>query len=378
MSDSLTNDYSTSENTPENESAWQSAAKIVDDLTRQRDRLAKSVRKHEAGQGDNLDPLRELQAVHDGIRKAMALPDLVRVAPADSALADPLVRDLIAGYWQQVAIRKNTAATGFTGLNNILSGGFEPGRLVCVLGAPNTGKTTFVHQVADHIASAGRPVLYVTSEDVPSALFAKTLARIGGIPYTAVLKGWDSFKPQIDQALAEQLDRQSTDRLRYLDATNGVTLDVIQNKAEAHFKQYEAAGPGVIVVDYLQRLARAIKTMGGMSQDLREVVTMVAERLRALACEMGCTVVAITAQNRANYARGAGANAMASAKESGDIEYTCDVLMALAEDSESKRALPPGMTAITLYVDKNRQGQRGRSVAFDFWPERQQFTEVEV
>lgn len=361
--------------------AWQRVEQVVNELTQQRNRLARAYKKHEGGDGDGIDPLRELQSSQDAIRKLLP-PDLARVAPeSDLGPLDMASRDLIASYWQQAQARKNTAETGFARLNDILSGGLESKRLVTVLGAPNTGKTTFVHQMSEHIASSGRPVLYVTSEDSPSALLAKTLARVGQVNYTAVLKGYETEKKRIDKALATLLDLPSSDRLRYLDATNGVTLDLIREKAQAHFSAYTAekakdGGPGVLVVDYLQRIARAVKTLSGMTQDLREVVTMLTERLRSLAGELDCAVIAIAAQNRANYSRG-DQGALASAKESGDIEYTCDVLMALTEDKDKNRVTPAGMTPILLNVDKNRQGQRGKFVALDFWPDRQQFTEAE-
>jgi len=353
---------------------WIQIPHVIEELTRQRDKLAKSNRKYEAGLGGDLNPLQELQAVRDAISKA--IPDLG--VSSDTSPPDMLVRDLVVTYWDQVRQRKNTAGTSFRTLNDTLSGGIESKRLVCLLGAPNTGKTTFVHQMADHIACSGRPVLYVTSEDTPAALFAKTLARIGNVKYTTVLKGYDSERTAINAALAAQMNRLSTDRLRYLDATNGVTLDVIREKAEAHFARYteqNGGGPGVLMVDYLQRIARAIKTIGRLNADLREVVTLVTERLRTLACELDCGVLAVTSQNRVGYTRSENTGAMASAKESGDIEYICDVLMALTEDRDSNRARPIGMVPIVLHIDKNRQGERGTNIKLNFWMDYQHFTE---
>jgi replicative DNA helicase len=344
--------------------------RAIEVLTRQRDKLSQAKRGYL--DGDEVDLL-------EARLKARRVLDLVlplTVTP-ESIPLEYSVQDLLRDYWNQVSKRKNTAATGFTRLNEVMSGGIEDGRLVVVLGAPNTGKTTFVHQMSDHIANSGRPVLYVTSEDSPSALLAKTLARIGELQYTAVLKGWEKERAKIDAALAQQFERVSSTRLRYLDASNGIDMLTIREKAAAHFANYpqeQGGGPGVLVVDYLQRIARAIKSRGNVSADLREVVTMVAEQLRALAGELHCGVIAIASQNRAGYTRGE-SGSMASAKESGDIEYTCDVLMALGEDKDRKKAVPH-LTPISLYVDKNRQGQRGQVIGLDFWPDRQQFTEV--
>ncbi|HEY4033288.1 MAG TPA: DnaB-like helicase C-terminal domain-containing protein [Ktedonobacteraceae bacterium] len=365
------------EDGPPDGNQWTQVLRVIEQLTYQRDKLARANRKYEAGQGNDLNPLQELQAVRDAISKA--IPDLG--VSADTSPPDMLVRDLITTYWGQVKQRQNTAKTGFATLNDMLSGGIESKRLVCLLGAPNTGKTTFVHQIADHIACSGRPVLYVTTEDTPPALFAKTLARIGSMSYTAVLKGYESERTAINAALTAQMGRLSTDRLRYLDAANGVTLDIIREKAEAHFASYRAqngGGPGVLVVDYLQRIARAIKTMSRLNADLREVVSLVTERLRTLACELDCGVLAVASQNRVGYTRSESTGSMASAKGSGDIEYTCDVLMALSEDRSPERTLPSGMMPIQLHIDKNRQGERGKSIKLDFWTDRQQFTEAMI
>jgi replicative DNA helicase len=351
---------------------WSNIQSLIDTLTKQRDKIAQAKRAHD--DGEEVQALKILQSAKDAVFKAFPAAPVI----SESANLDQSVRDLIAGYWDQVLKRKQTATTGISGLDDALSGGIEPQRLVVMLGAPNTGKTTFVHQMADHIACSGRPVLYVTSEDTPSALFAKTLARIGGIKYTAVLKGWETERININKALAEQQDGLSTDRLRYLDASNGITLDMIREKAQAHFAQYTAehgGGSGVIIVDYLQRIARAVKSMSGMSQETREIVTMVAERLRAMACEMDCGVVAIASQNRSGYTRSGDQGALASAKESGDIEYTCDVLMALNED-KNRTASASWLSPITLYIDKNRQGPKGVAIPLDFYADRQQFTPV--
>jgi replicative DNA helicase len=353
---------STENNPTQNDSAWQLVEQVQNDLARQ-------LRQYEAKKPD-IDPMQVLAEAKKSIEQGLTTEK--------EQVIDYSARDLLLDYWNQATKRVNTATTGFGSLNDALSGGIEAERLVIVLGAPNTGKTTLVHQIADHIADSGRPVLYVTSEDRPGALIAKTLSRIGGIDYTPVLKGHRDYERAIKAAITRQLDRPGSERLRYLDATNGVDMATIMQHARSHFERYsdetQGGGPGVLVVDYLQRIARAVKTRNNLTADLREVVTRVGEELRSMAMELNCGVIAIASQNRGGYTRG-DSGSMSSAKESGDLEYTADVLLALVEDKDRKKTVPH-LTPIALHIDKNRQGKKDIKIQLDFYSDRQQFTEV--
>jgi replicative DNA helicase len=368
---------STENNPPENDTmSADELARMqhaIETLTRQRDKLAEAKRAYADGDTVDLSQVR--------LKARQAIDRVLPAASAPKPENEPIeysARDLLLDYWAQATKRVNTAGTSFKSLNEALSGGIEAERLVVLLGAPNTGKTVLAHQIADYIADSGRPVLYVTSEDRPGALIAKTLARVGGIDYTPVLKGRQDCERAIKAAIARQLDRVSAECLRYLDATNGVDMATIRDRARSHFERYsdetQGGGPGVLVVDYLQRIARAMKTRNNLSADLREVVTRVGEELRGMAMELNCGVIAIASQNRTGYTRGE-STALASAKESGDIEYCADVLLALVEDKDRKKTVPH-LAPIALHVDKNRQGKKDIKIALDFYADRQQFTEA--
>jgi replicative DNA helicase len=341
------------------------------DIEELQNTLASQLRTHDAGKEISAESV--LQAALKIIEEAKA-----HMQPG-SAPTDFSVRDLLEAYWATVQRRQTCAPTGIKGLDDAIGGGLESKRLFVVLGAPNSGKTTLVHQVADHVADSGRPVLYVTSEDSPHDLMSKTLARIGNIGYTSVKKGWKSEEARIKDAIAAQLERKSVDLLRYVDASNGITLDTIRKLAQAHFSHYAAGGQGLLVIDYLQRLARAIRLMGVAAMDLREAVTLLTEQLRALACELDCSVIAVASQHRASGYR-LNENTLASAKESGDIEYTADVMMALGDDEERKKGQTKGQGTLfkplALKIDKNRLGDRDRIIQLDFQPDRQMFTEA--
>ncbi len=337
---------------------------VLDDLQAL---LARANRQHERGDSLNLE---------DILREASRLLDKARPGSVQE-IVHQSVRELLHSYWAQVTLRKEYAPTGFARLNTVLGGGLEAKRLIVLLGAPGAGKTTLANQIADHVADAGRPVLYVTSEDHPHDLLAKTLARIGHISYTAVLKGWETERAKIDSALTMQAERLSSERLCYIDASGGLSRDAIKARAHMHFSHFADAGRGLLVVDYLQRLARAQRDLVGTWRDLREVVTLLTEQLRAVACDLDCCVIALASQNRASGYGSNGTSALASAKESGDIEYTADVIMALTEDKDRKTSssfIKPRL----LRIDKNRQGDvtGDYPIPLDWQPDRQMFTEA--
>ena len=62
--------------------------------------------------------------------------------------------------------------TGIKGVNEMLSGGFLPGSMVLVRGAPGTGKTSFALQFLVHGATKqNEPGLLISFEEFPSSLY---------------------------------------------------------------------------------------------------------------------------------------------------------------------------------------------------------------
>lgn len=309
-----------------------------------------------------LDVVRQLDDVVSQVSPS-AQQRVLSVSPAD----------LVAGYWSRIAERKDCATTGIAGLNAALSGGLEQDRLMVLLGAPGSGKTTFSNQMADHVAGQRRAVLYVTSEDTPATLLAKTIARRGMVDYNAVLRGWQSHKAMIDAALQEYAASESAHYVRYLDATQGLSLDDMYEQAVSHFSnlERETTGAPLLVVDYLQRLSRH----ENLGADARQSATVYVERLRAMACDLHCTTLVLSAMNRAS---GYAGNGLTAAKESGDIEYTADVIMSLAGDPDGLE-IAPGHRQWMLRIDKNRQGATTydqNHINLDWFAARQHFTEV--
>ncbi len=309
-----------------------------------------------------------LDAMLASTRRLQAIVD---PKPRDSMRAMTL-GDASREYWQRIEEMQQAVSTGFRAIDRYLGRGLLPGRLFVVLGGPGAGKTSLVNQIAESAASSGRPVVYITTEEPIYALHAKTLARLGNVDYTAVLQGYRSERAKIDAAMTILAGRRSAERLLYIEGS-GVDLETLQEAASEHFVRYadtnDGGGPGILVVDYLQKMGRALSLQTG--RDLRMCVSAILGQLGAIAKQCNCTVIALSSQSRSS---GYGtSNAISSAKESGDIEYDADVVLCIGKDEE--RVPPVGCKARTLFFAKNRLGPEEVTINFDFKGDRQRFTE---
>lgn len=360
--------------TKEIASALSTAERTVKTAQDLHDALAAAKRRNEAGK-DASEIEKELTTAKLQVSNiTQQIQTITRVFPDQAP--DKLIQSGMIDYEGYIETRKQhpPIPTGFKVLNDMLNGGLDPETLVIILGAPGGGKTTLTNQIAVHAADGGRPVLYVTSEDTPFRLYSKTLARQGQMNYKDVLRGKDEYKEKIKETLKLYKESNAAQLLYYLDATSGCEMATIREKATEVFNKHKDCGEGILVIDYLQRLARSQQTYKSGNGDVRMAVTMITEEIRSIASELKCTVIALAAQSRqSGYGT---ANSLTSAKESGDVEYTADVLITIGED-DNRPPVTPHLKSRVLHIAKNRQGEEGL-ISFDFYGARQQFTECTI
>lgn len=233
--------------------------------------------------------------------------------------------------------------TGFWNLDDKQA--FYPG--LYALGAGTSlGKTTFVLQLADAAAVAGREVLFFSLEQSPLELVSKSLARK---MYEYALEEQEEMRPkhvktveplpQTPSSLSIRCGRDwDFDYIRFRDAyakREGLHMRVIYTgfnstykdvviTSQDFIKRAEAAGvsdPPLIIVDYLQALAPVDPRRPTMDN-----IDSAVRAFKDLQVSTGATVVVTSSLNRVNYLAPV---SFESFKGSGGIEFTADFVAGL-------------------------------------------------
>lgn len=284
----------------------------------------------------------------------------------------------LAAFVQEInesAFAKATP-TGFGLLDSSLDGGLWPG--LYIIGAISSlGKTTFALQIIDQVAKdAGRGCLVFSLEMAAHELMAKSISRITdglarqdgekktmrGITAGARYQHYsESERALINAAFAEYA--KFAGNVCIVEGQGEMDAIKMRLMVEKYTVAHDGQAP-VILVDYLQIVTPA-DPRATDKQNADRAVT----ELKRIARDFKTPVIAISSFNRDNYSVGA---SMAAFKESGAIEYSSDVLLALqlagvgGKDfnvDEAKKEIP---RKVELVVLKNRNGQTGAKIPYDY------------
>ena len=314
----------------------------------------------------------------------VAVPPADTAAQASEGEGEPLpglddvrvsgfLADALARVKARCDGRELPLVTPWPGLNSMIGGGLWPG-LVVLTGNTGSGKSQWALQVALAAAQASHPVLYVGLELDRLGL----VCRLAALLTPERLQWADLYlgKVQTPDAFAKAKPVLETVPL-YLDESRPGGWYMVD--AEKRLKQMLEAYPGgmnrpcrLVVVDFLQ-------IVGGPEKELRERIGRAAYDARILARRHNAVVVLISSTARENYlmmaglarkkeggvkeakgvdALGAGdaSRFVGLGKESGEIEYAADLVLALCrERQEEGGSVPP----VWLAIAKQRAGVSG-------------------
>ena len=268
--------------------------------------------------------------------------------------------------------------TGFSNLDKVLDGGLYEG-LYGIGAISSLGKTTFVLQIADYIAQYDKkPVLYFALEMGTYELMTKSISRI-----TFENAQGEETLAQGTRSLLKGKWKQRYNKAQYANVMQSFkeygdfySDVIIHDGSEARPTIYDISetvnayvartgNKPVVIIDYLQIL----KPTNERGTDKANVTTSVNE-MKKIATRYHIPVIVISSFNRLNYNSPV---SMEAFKESGDIEYSTDVLIGLQlsgvgqkdfDVNEAKKQTPRDVEAVIL---KNRNGATGDTLHYAYY-----------
>ena len=241
-----------------------------------------------------------------------------------------------------------------TGFNNIDENQFCSPGLYVIGATPAAGKTTFCWQLLEQLAQNGEKCIYCSYEMSGMELFTKTAARHLFI------------KDKNTSLTAAQIRRggwsNSLDNIFIELANSNANLSVLELQDESVDDLLKLLKPlcndsekaPVVCIDYLQIIPHS-------KDNIKAGIDDTVRKLKKFQRDTNTTFIVISSFNRTNYSQSV---AFESFKESGNIEYTADVVWGLQLNIMNKtfnrdeidRAKKQQPRQIQLKCLKNRQG----------------------
>jgi len=303
------------------------------------------------------------------------------------------------GFLDGIADSVNTPCTptGFPKLDELLDGGLYEG--LYIIGAVSSmGKTTFALQVADNIARAGRDVLFFSLEMAASEIIGKSISRLtfelcGGSPSNAKTTrgilagrrhtGYNKDERALIRKAIEEYHTACAPHIFINEGVGEIGIDRVRETVKRHIRL--TGNAPVVLIDYLQILAPHSERATDKQNTDKAVL-----ELKRISRDHKLPIIGISSFNRANYN---GPASLEAYKESGAIEYSADVLLAIQphemgqnkgqgkQEEQDKTRMNQYKAADTrkgeLRILKNRNGVAFREVSVSYNAKFNHFRELD-
>lgn len=241
---------------------------------------------------------------------------------AANSYADNYLINHIDGIMEDTKSQKFKAvSTGFLQVDEMLNGGLFAG--LTVLGAESSmGKSTLIMNIGENLAESGHDVLYFSLEMSVSQLVMRGLSKQSFL-MNDKKKGYESARIKNNQAgdlskIIEAYKNKIAGRMIIIpNKTGGITVEDICRMTENHIKT--TGNQPIVVIDYLQYIA-------DLQRQDKQKIDHAVQELKTISLKYNLIVIAISSINRASYGKEL---EMESFKDSGNIEYTADLLLGL-------------------------------------------------
>lgn len=300
----------------------------------------------------------------------------------------------IADFKKVINSNANTPAiqTGFERLDKVLDGGLYEG-LYAIGAISSLGKTTFCLNIAEQIAESGQDVIIIALEMGKYSLISRSISRLTFRKYLedkeAIKYEWcktsrgitdgsryANYSEAEKKLISDSVDYFAENIGKHLyiyEAIGDLTTDRIRSIVNEHLA-YTGNRP-VLIIDYLQLIQHEDKYING-NDKIRTDFNLT--ELKRLSRDYKLPIIAISSFNRAGYNTEVKLECF---KESGGIDYTCDVIAGLQlagvgkdtfDVTEAKAKDPREIELVFL---KNREAAVGDKIKYYYYPKFNHFIE---
>lgn len=268
--------------------------------------------------------------------------------PKTMRLAKHIASDYLAALDARFSGQKHHIDSGFSTLDKQVPAWLHEGHLIIVAARPAMGKSAFVGQLAENVASTNRTSIMYTLEMSGYEITERSMSRRTRIPIPK-LKTADGLVNADWEKLTNAYSELAELPFLIDDCTFGIDEIVAKTKAaSAGLEKNDLPPLGCVVIDYIQ-LVQAKASNRTLE------VGQVTSKLKVLAKELAVPVVALSQLNRAVETRQDKRPTMADLRESGNIEQDADLIMFLYRD-EYYNPESPEKGVAEFIVPKNRHG----------------------
>ena len=237
-------------------------------------------------------------------------------------------------------------STGFTILDK-LTGGLQRSDLILIAARPSMGKTAFVLNVAQHMATRDKKSVVIFSLEMPREQLAMRMMCAEGLIDSQHFRT-GAMSNEEWAKLVDAADRLSASPM-FIDDTAGVNAVELRNKARRISKEH---GLDCIIIDYLQLMdGGAHSRIDNRQQQISDI----SRSLKALARELQVPVIALSQLSRGPESRTSRKPMLSDLRESGSLEQDADMVAFLyREDYYNPETEKKNLTE--LIIAKNRNG----------------------
>ena len=241
--------------------------------------------------------------------------------------------------------------TGFTELDE-MTAGLQPGDMVIIAARPSMGKTSFVLNIAQHVAlnrERSMTVGFFSLEMSAQQLFIRLLTAEARIDAHRLRSGYLSADDygKLVKAVgdAREAPRSSS--------TTPASIGVLEMRAKARRLKSEH-GLDLLIVDYMQLMQGR-----GRFDNRQQELASISRSLKGLAKELSVPILVLSQLSRAPEARSDRRPQLSDLRESGALEQDADVVMMIFRPGVYEKDNPDLQNVAEIIIAKQRNGPIG-------------------